>query len=119
MKYLLSLLCLCSSAFGANSVSLQCIAPTTRTDGSTLPSTDLGPYTFFLDGQSIGTSTSCALIYPIKQGTTITKTQVFTVQASDKNGVKSPLSAGVSLSSDASNPFPPSAPTLLIITTAP
>lgn len=106
------------AANAVTQLNLTCIPPITRVDGTALSSVELGPYTFFLDGAQIGTSNTCTLIHPIAKGSTVKKSQVFTVMATDKNGNPSPLSMGVSLSSDASNPFsPPSAPAGLRIIT--
>ncbi len=113
---LIAALCFVGAASATTKLSLACTPPTTRADGSSLPASEIGSYTFYLDITKINIGTACSYVLPIAQGTCIKKTQVFTVTATDTNGIESARSQGVSVTNDACNPFPPAAPAGLTIT---
>lgn len=115
----LFLLMTASIGHAAKTITLTCIPPTTRVDGSVFSTADIGQYLFALTQpnqplQSLGNTPTCSYTYNIPANTCVKAGTIFPVSVSDTLGVWSDPGTAT-LTSDACNTLPkPSKPTVTI-----
>ena len=120
VRKLIFVLCFISiPAMSATKITLNCMPPTTRVDGSVFSSADIGGYLFQMTEPAkplaaLGAAQTCSYIVNIAPNTCIKAGTIFGASVSDTLGVWSDPGT-TSLMADACNALPkPSKPTVTI-----
>lgn len=95
----------------AATITISCVDPTKRTDGSSLASAEIASRTYAIGSTKFtSTSAACGYKYTVPTGSTIAKGTTITALVTDTGGLSSSASS-TTLSEDATTPkAPPNAP---------